>query len=67
MGISKRTHVTADTICCALKNATLEQTESIKNSLNISGFHYSGTGFYFYGDSITYFEGDYVVDAGSEN
>lgn len=67
MGISKRTHVTADTICHALQNATLEQSESIKNSLNISGFHYSGTGFYFYGDSITYFEGDYVADAGSEN
>jgi hypothetical protein len=67
MGISKRTHITADNICCALKNATAEQTEAIKNTLNISGFHYSGSGFYFYGDSIGYFDGSYVVDGGTEN
>lgn len=62
MGLTRRTTtaggdggtatVTVTSITSALGAASEAQIQQVKGYLNISGFHYSGTGFYFYGDEI---------------
>ena len=68
MPLYKRTtqiQINAESICVALRNSTSEQSEGIKSSLNISGFHYSGSGFYFLGDNIQ-IDNNYTLDAGED-
>jgi hypothetical protein len=69
MPLYKRTQqseLNAENICVALRSATSEQSEGIKSSLNISGFHYSGSGFYFFGDNIQ-IDNKYLLDGGEDN
>jgi len=62
---TSQTQINAESICVALRNASLQQTEGIKSSLSISGFHYSGSGFYFLGDNIQ-FDNNYLLDGGED-
>jgi hypothetical protein len=67
MPLYKRNSVklTAENICIALREATAEQSEGIKYSLNLSGFKYRGTGFNFCGDNIQCLN-KYLLDAGED-
>jgi len=68
MPLYKRTQqleLTAENICVALRDATSDQSEGIKKSLDISGFHYSGSGFYFLGDCIQ-IDNSYILDGGQD-
>lgn len=67
MGLSKRicTGICATTIYNALNVASFEQVEQIKSTLDLSGFHYSGSGFFFLGDEIQ-INNNYILDAGNE-
>ena len=68
MGLSRRasTNICAQIIYTALTGATIQEKEDIKNTLNISGFCYSGSGFVLYGDNIQ-IDNNYILDAGNEN
>jgi hypothetical protein len=73
MGLTRRTStgggggpVTVTDIHNAFVSATTIQKETVKNDLNISGFHYSGSGFYFFGDNIQ-IDNKYVLDSDEDN
>ena len=67
MGLSRRgsTNICAQNIYNALTAANQQEKEDIKNTLNISGFCYAGSGFIFYGDNIQ-INNNYILDAGNE-
>lgn len=68
MGLTKRvcTGICAITIYNALNVASFDQIEQIKSTLDLSGFHYSGSGFYLLSDNIQ-IDNNYILDAGNEN
>jgi hypothetical protein len=68
MGLTKRVcgSICISTIYNALTGASYQEVEQIKGTLDLSGFHYSGSGFYFLGDNVQ-IDNNYILDAGLED